>query len=71
MKELSFKVIDVIAQKPILTEAVFNWYVQCGIKQQADFCLRVIGDSMIGARIYNGDIVFIKQQPTIAKVYIG
>ena len=66
MKELSFKIIDVIAPKPILTEAVFNGYVQRGIKQQADFCLRVSGDSMIGARIYDGDIVFIRQQPTVA-----
>lgn len=27
---------------------------------KADFCLRCEGDSMINARIYNGDIVFIK-----------
>lgn len=31
----------------------------------ADFCLRAAGDSMIGARIYDGDIVFIKSQDTV------
>lgn len=31
----------------------------------ADFCLRVKGDSMIGARILNGDIVYIKKQSTV------
>jgi repressor LexA len=30
-----------------------------------DFCLKVKGDSMIGARIYDGDIVFIRKQPDI------
>ena len=42
----------------------------------ADFALRCKGDSMIGARIHNGDIVYIRQQPTvengqIAAVLIG
>ena len=31
----------------------------------ADFCLRASGDSMIGARIYDGDIVFIRSQDTV------
>ncbi len=30
--------------------------------ETADFCLKVKGDSMIGARIYDGDIVFIHAQ---------
>lgn len=30
-----------------------------------DFCLRVKGDSMINARILDGDIVFIRQQPDV------
>ena len=42
----------------------------------ADFALRCKGDSMINARIHNGDIVYIRQQPTvdngqIAAVLIG
>lgn len=31
----------------------------------ADFCLRCKGDSMINARIYDGDIVFIHKQPAV------
>lgn len=31
----------------------------------ADFCLRCKGDSMINARIYDGDIVFIRKQPMV------
>lgn len=43
---------------------------------KADFALRCKGDSMIDARINDGDIVYIKQQPTvengtIAAVLIG
>lgn len=42
----------------------------------ADFCLTARGDSMIGARIYDGDIVFIRSQDMvddgeIAAVIIG
>ena len=32
---------------------------------RADFCLRARGDSMIGARIQDGDLVFIQQQNTV------
>lgn len=32
---------------------------------KADFALRCKGDSMIGARIFDGDIVYIRQQPTV------
>ena len=31
----------------------------------ADFCLVAKGSSMIGARIYDGDLVFIKKQDTV------
>ena len=31
----------------------------------ADFCLRARGDSMIGARIADGDLVFIRAQDTV------
>ena len=34
---------------------------------RADFCLRACGDSMINARIYDGDIVFIREQPMVEK----
>lgn len=31
----------------------------------ADFCLRCKGDSMINARIFDGDIVYIRQQDDV------
>ncbi len=31
----------------------------------ADFCMKMSGDSMIGARIYDGDIVFVKRQDDV------
>ena len=42
----------------------------------ADFCLRAKGESMIGARILDGDLIFIRSQPQvdngeIAAVLIG
>ena len=51
--------------KAIMAEECFDSYVQCGNFIKADFCLRVQGDSMINARIYDGDIVFIHQQPEV------
>ena len=40
-------------------------YVMAGKKVKADFCLSVKGDSMIGARIYDSNIVFIRKQPDV------
>ncbi|WP_293726910.1 LexA family transcriptional regulator [uncultured Phascolarctobacterium sp.] len=51
--------------QPIMSEEVFVGYVQCNGNIHADFCLRAAGDSMINARIYDGDIVFIRQQPEV------
>ena len=33
--------------------------------EKADFCMKMSGDSMIGARIYDGDIVFVKRQDDV------
>lgn len=62
--------------KPILAEEHFESYVQAGSDIRIDFCLRAKGDSMVNARIHDGDIVFIRQQPEvengeIAVVLIG
>lgn len=43
----------------------FEAYVTAGTDVRADFALRAHGDSMTGARIYDGDIVFIRRQPTV------
>lgn len=33
--------------------------------ENADFCMKMSGDSMIGARIYDGDIIFVKRQDDV------
>lgn len=40
-------------------------YVEAGTNIKADFCLKCSGDSMTGARIFDGDIVFIRSQSMV------
>ncbi len=61
---------------PILAQENILEYVSSPCFLKADFALRCKGDSMINARIYDGDIVYIKKQSTvdngqIAAVLIG
>lgn len=51
--------------EPIFANEDRESYVECGTELQADFCLQAQGDSMIGARILDGDIVFIREQPMV------
>ena len=51
--------------KPIFAEEEFNGYIDVIEGIQADFCLQAKGDSMINARIYDGDIVFVKKQELV------
>ena len=48
--------------EPILAEADIDTFAVVGKAIECDFALCCKGDSMIGARIYDGDIVFIKKQ---------
>lgn len=70
-------IIGIIAAgTPILASENFEAYEIVPLDSDIDFCLRVKGDSMINARIYDGDIVCIKKQPDvetgeIAAVLIG
>lgn len=61
--------------EPIFADADFSSYTAVGAQLNCDFALRCEGDSMIDARIYDGDIVFIRRQEfvddgTIAAVLI-
>ncbi|WP_196594459.1 transcriptional repressor LexA [Pectinatus sottacetonis] len=56
---------NIAAGKPILAVQDFEEYIPCEKSIRADFCLRVSGDSMINARIYDGDIVFIHEQADV------
>ncbi len=50
---------------PIFCNEEYEYVLATGENAKADFCLTARGDSMINARIADGDIVFIKQQPTV------
>lgn len=50
---------------PILAEENVEELVDCPDFVHATFALRCKGDSMIGARILDGDIVYIRQQPDV------
>ena len=67
---------EIACGTPIYAEERHDAYVSADGDVDADFCLRAHGDSMTGARIYDGDVVFVKSQNTvdngdIAVVVIG
>lgn len=51
--------------EPIWADEDKESYVMAGMDIKADFCLTAQGDSMINARINDGDIVFIVKQPIV------
>ena len=50
---------------PILAHEHIEEYIDIPKHIAADFALTCKGDSMINARIFNGDIVYIRQQETV------
>lgn len=55
----------IAAGEPIFATEEYGEYVEVPGDAPVDFCLRVQGDSMIDARIQDGDLVFVRQQPTV------
>lgn len=55
----------IAAGQPIIAREEFDSYIAVGTEVRADFALKVKGDSMINARICDGDIVFIRSQPIV------
>lgn len=51
--------------EPITAVENIEDYINMPESIYADFCLKCKGDSMINARIFDGDIVYIKQQPDV------
>ena len=51
--------------EPILAEENIEGYCSCPESIDADFCLRAKGDSMINARIFDGDILFVCKQDMV------
>lgn len=54
---------NIAAGKPIFANEEHEMMVETEIR--ADFCLKVVGDSMIGAGIMDGDVVMIRKQPMV------
>lgn len=61
----------IAAGTPILAVENHEDYFDTSEFITADFALQIQGDSMIGSRIYDGDFVFIRKQPTIDNGEIG
>jgi len=67
---------DIACGKPIIADGKYDTYAAAGFEDRVSFALRCKGDSMINARILDGDIVFIREQDMvrngeIAAVVIG
>lgn len=56
---------EIACGKPVFADEDREHYVMADMDISADFCLTAKGDSMINARIYEGDIVFIKEMPIV------
>ena len=56
---------EIACGKPIFMDENKESYTMVGSNVKADFCLKAKGDSMVKARIMDGDIVFIKIQPEV------
>lgn len=73
----SFPILGEIAcGQPIYAEENHEAYFEASSDINADFCLVAKGDSMIDARIHDGDVVFIKstsvvENGSIAAVIVG
>lgn len=62
---------EIACGKPIYADEDRESYVQAGMGIKADFCLKCKGDSMINARILDGDIVFVRKQSAVNNGEIG
>ena len=56
---------EIACGEPIFAGEDKERYVEAGTNIKADFCLKAKGDSMINARIHDGDIVFIRSQEMV------
>lgn len=51
--------------EPKLCDNEYETFIEASETVNADFCLTAHGDSMINARILDGDVVFIREQSTV------
>lgn len=62
---------DIACGVPIYADEEHGSYAPADDALGADFCLRAKGDSMTGARIFDGDIVFVHAQESVENGQIG
>ena len=62
---------EIACGEPCYADETHEGYIAAGASAEADFCLRAHGDSMIGARIFDGDLVFVRAGSTVANGEIG
>lgn len=56
---------EIACGEPIFADEQYETYVDLEYDLNADFVLKAKGDSMINARIHDGDLVFIREQPDV------
>ena len=56
---------EIACGEPIYAQEQYGSFTTADADLDADFCLRAHGDSMVGARINDGDIVFIRAQDSV------
>lgn len=56
---------DIARAEPIEAIQEYGDFIETGLNANADCVLQCKGDSMINARIFNGDYVFIKEQSEV------
>ena len=56
---------EIACGNPIYATEEHGTYFSASSELDADFCLKAHGDSMSGARIFDGDIVFIRSQSSV------
>lgn len=56
---------EIACGEPKYCNEEYETFIEASDHIDADFCLVAKGDSMINARIHNGDVVFIKKQSAV------
>ena len=66
VRKRSFPMLGTVAcGKPIMADQQYDSFILADADIDADYCLTASGDSMINARIFDGDIVFVKKQDMV------
>lgn len=56
---------EIACGEPIVANREYELYVDATVDIRADYAVKARGDSMINVRIFDGDIVFIREQPDV------